>query len=189
MKTKRGSSMVEVLMGAILMMLLTLGTMSLLVSGLRYLKRTDGDVVNSGKNALGLRYISEYARAANTATISNSGSQINFTIPAISATTDTYTGEKELVYPMQSDGVTRGFKVDWSAGTLIDLRSNKVIAKNIASIDPDPKSTTYGQTYQPFSFSMVGSRKVIVIQLITRQRIAGSTRYTRMKNTVLLRNT
>ena len=80
----------------------------------------------------------------------------------MSTTTDPYTGEKEMAYPVTSDGVTRGFKVDWAAGTLTDLKSNKVIAKNIYYADPDPSSSTYGQGYQPFSFSMVGARKVII---------------------------
>lgn len=189
MRKKRGSSLVEVLTGAVLMMLITLGTMSLLASGLTFMSRTSTDLTLSGKNALGLRWISEYARGAMSATITNSGSQVNFVTPVKSTTTDSYTGEKELTYPLATDNVTRGFKVDFTAGTLTDLHMNKVIMKNIATYDLDPNSSTYGQTYQPFSFSMVGAHKVIVIQVITKSKIAGNLRYKRMKNTVLLRNT
>jgi hypothetical protein len=189
MRKRRGSSIVEVVMGAGLMMLITLGTMSLLVSGLRYATRTTSDLTMSTKNAQALRWISELSRGAMTATITNAGSQINFALPKDSAVTDAYTGEKEVAYPLASDGVNRGFKVDFAAGTLTDLRTNRILVKNIASTDPDPSSTTYNQTYAPFQFSMVGARKVIVIQLIIKERVAGTTRYARMKNTVLLRNT
>ena len=187
MTKRRGSSLVEVVTGAVLMMLITLGTMSLMVTGLRYVTRTSTDLTIGGKNAQGLRWISEYARTAMSATIS--GSQINFTLPSRATTTDTNTGEKEMIYPVVGDGVTRGFKIDFSAGTLTDLHMNKVIMKNITSTDPDPASSTYGQAYTPFSFSQVGAHKVIVIQIITKDKVAGNVRYSRMKNTVLLRNT
>jgi hypothetical protein len=189
MKKNQGSSIVEVVTGAGLMMLITLGTMSLLVSGMRYMTRTSTDLTLSGKNAQGLRWVSEYARGAMSAAITNSGKAVSFTVPALSGTTDTNTGEKELTYPVTAASGTRGFSVDFGAGTMTDLHMNKVIMKNISGTDPDPNSSTYGQAYQPFSFSMVGSRKVIIIQVITKQNIAGTTRYTRMKNTVLLRNT
>jgi hypothetical protein len=186
---KRGSTLVEVVTGAGLMMLIMLGTLTLFVTGLTATTRTTIDLTIAGKNAQGLRWVTEYARAAMSANINDTGTQIDFTVPAMSATTDTITGEKELAYPVASDGVARGFKVDFNAGTMTDLHSNKVIVRNITSIDPDPKSSNFGKTYQPFSFSMVGSRKVIVIQLITKDKVNGSVRYARMKNTVLLRNT
>lgn len=188
-RRRKGSSLVEVVTGAGVMMLITLGTMSLMVSGLRYMTRTSSDLTLARKNAQGLRWVSELTRAAMSATISSSGTQIDFTTPAMATTTDAYTGEKELSYPVAGDNVARGFKVDFAAGTLKDTRTGRILVKNIASTDPDPNSSTYNQAYQPFTFSMVGSRKVIVIQLITKERITGTTRYQRMKNTVLLRNT
>jgi hypothetical protein len=189
MKKTRGTTLVEVVTGAGLMMLITLGTMSLFVSGVTYVTRTSTDLTLAGKNAQGLRWMSEYARASMTATITTSGNEVDFSIPAQATTTDANTGEKEYKYPLVSDGVTRGFKVDFAAGTLTDLHSNKVLCKNITSTDPDPKSSTYNQAYVPFTFSIVGSHKVIVMQLITKQKINGNTRYERMKETVLLRNT
>ena len=189
MKKRSGKTLVEVVTGAGLMSLVMLGSMTMMVDGLRYAARTTTDLTIGGKNAQGLRWVSEYARGSMSATLSNNGSQVNFVMPVTATTVDSFTGEKELVYPLTSDGVTRGFKVDWTAGTMTDLHMNKVIIKNIASTDPDPKSSTFGQSYQPFSFSMVGAHKVIVIQVFTKQRIAGATRYSRMKNTVLLRNT
>lgn len=189
MKKKSGSSLVEVVCGAGLMMLITLGTMSLLVSGIRYMTRTTSDLTLAGKNALGLRYVSEYARQAMSATIVSNGNEVDFVTPVRSSVVDNFTGEKELTYPLTSDGVARGFKVDFTAGTMTDLHTGKVVVKNIASKDLDPSSSNYNQAYVPFSFSQVGAHKVIVIQVITKEKIAGATRYQRMKNTVLLRNT
>ena len=189
MRKNSGSSLIEVVTGAGLMMLITVGTMSLMVSGQRYMTRTTTDLTLAAKNALGLRNISEYARGAMSATITNNGTQVSFTTPAMATTTDSFTGEKELKYPLAGDGVTRGFKVDFTAGTLTDLHTNKVIMKNITGVDPDSHSSTYNQSYAPFSFSQVGAHKVIVIQVITKQKITGTDRYQRMKNTVLLRNT
>jgi hypothetical protein len=189
MKKSRGMSLVEVLTGAGLMMLITLGTMSLMATGLTYVTRTSTDLTLSGKNAQGLRWMSEYARMSMSASIVNSGKEVDFTIPARSTTVDSFTGEKEYIYPLTGDGVVRGFKVDFVAGTLTDLHSNKVIVKNITATDPDPHSSTYNQAYTPFAFSIVGSHKVIVMQLMTKQKINGYPRYARMKETVLLRNT
>ena len=188
MKKNRGISLVEVVMGSGLMMLVTLGSMTLMASGLKSLTKTSTDVTLSDKNALGVRWVCEYARQSMGATISNSGSQVNFSLPAMSSKADPVTGEKEFVYPLNSDGQVRGFKVDFAAGTMTDLHMNKVIVKNIAATDPDPKSSNYGKNYQPFSFTMVGPRKAIVIQLITKDKVSGIVRYTRMKNTIVLRN-
>ena len=189
MRKRKGSSLVEVLVGALLMMLITLGTMSMMVSGLTYMTRTSTDLYLAGKNAQSLRWVSEYARSAMTATITNNGNEVDFTIPQRSSTTDSYTGEKEYTYPLVSDGLVHGFKVDFAAGTLTDLHSGKVICKNITSIDPDKNSSQYNGTYTPFSFSIVGSHKVLVMQIITQQKIKGVKRYERMKETVRLRNT
>src|SRR6478609_8527408 len=109
MKKTRGSTIVEVITGAAVMMLLMLGTMSLFITGLASTARTTMDLTLSGKNAQGLRWVSEYARAAMSATITNNGNQVNFTVPASSGTTNAVTGEKELTYPETGDGVTRGF--------------------------------------------------------------------------------
>jgi hypothetical protein len=189
MKKNRGSSLTEVVAGAGLMMLITLGTLTLFAQGLTAAARTSTDLTISGKNAQGNRYVCEWARAAMSSTIDSTGNKVTFTVPALSGTADSVTGEKEYVFPATSDGVSRGFMVDFNAGTLTDLKSNRVIVKNITSTDPDPKSSNYGQSYQPFSIATIGSRKAIVIQLITKDKVNGSVRYSRMKNTVLLRNT
>lgn len=189
MRKKRATTLIEVLTGALLMMLICLGTLSLFVSGLTYMTRTSTDLYLAGKNAQGLRWISEYARSAMSATITNNGTEVDFVVPKTNTTADQYTGENEYVYPLTTDGLVHGFKIDFTAGTLTDLRNNKVICKNIVQIDPDPKSSTYNSTYTPFSFSIVGSHKVLVMQFITQQKINGVKRYERMKDTVLLRNT
>jgi len=182
-------SLIEVLTGAMVMMLLVLGTMSMFVSGLTYMTRTSTDLYIGGKNAQALRWMSEYARSSMSATITNNGTEIDFVVPKQSATADSYTGENEYTFPLTSDGLTHGFKIDFTAGTLTDLKSNKVICKNIVSIDPDKTSSQYNGTYTPFSFSIVGSHKVLVMQIITQQKINGVKRFERMKETVRLRNT
>jgi len=188
MKKRPGSTLVEVVTGAGVMMLIMLGTLSLFVTGLTYMTRTSTDLTLSGKNAQALRWISEYARTAMSVTITNGGKQVNYSLPAVNATPNAFTGGKEPIYPLVSDGVTRGFAVDFVAGTLTDLHNNKVIAKNISATDPDPGSSTFNQAYVPFTLAQVGSHRAIVIQLICSQKVNGNLRYSRMKQTVLLRN-
>lgn len=189
MKKSKGFTLIEMITGASLMMLITLGTLSLMVSGLTYMARTTTDLTLAGKNAQGLRWMSEFTRSAMSATITANGNEVDFTLPKTNTTVDANTGEKEYVYPLTGDGVARGFKVDFTAGTLTDVRTGQVLCKNITGIDPDPSSSTYKQAYVPFAFSIVGSHKVIVMQLMTKQSINGNVRYERMKETVKLRNT
>ena len=189
MRKRRGTTLIEAVTGAVVGMLVVLGMMSMFVSGLTYMYRTNTDLYLAGKDAQGLRWMSEYARTAMSATIASGGNEVDFTLPKTNAAADSYTGEKEYTYPLAGDGVTRGFKVDFTAGTLTDLHTGIILAKNITSTDPDPKSSTYNQAYTPFSFSIVGSHKVIVMQIISKQKIDGNLRYERMKETVMLRNT
>lgn len=188
MRKCRGSSLVEVMTGAGFMMLLTLGTMTMLVAGMQSFSRTSTDVTITQKNAQGVRKMAELMRGAMNATIDTDGTRVLFTMPAMSANTDPITGERELTFPTVSDGVVRGFQVNRAAGTLRDLRTNTVLVRNIATLDLEPTSSQYGQAYTPFVLSSVGSKRVVVMQLVTRERVAGTTRFQRMKNTVLLRN-
>lgn len=189
MKKAKGFTLVELVTGAGLMMFITLGTLSLMVTGLTYMARSTADITNAGKNAQGLRWMSEFARTAMSATLANGGNEVDFVLPKVATTTDPNTGEKEYAFPLTGDGVARGFKVDFVAGTLTDVRTGQILCKNITGIDPDPTSTTYHQAYVPFTFSIVGAHKVIVMQLMTQQKINGNIRYERMKETVKLRNT
>ena len=189
MRKRRGMSIIELITGASVMMLVTLGAAGLLVHGLRSFRQTTSDVTITYDNAQGLRRISEMIRESMSAGISETGTRIVFVRPAMSGVVDPITGEQELSFPVVSDGVARGYKVNFTNGTLFDTRTNTVHVRNIATRDPDPQSSTYGQTYQPFVFSSVGSRRVVLINLITAEQVNGRVRYQRMKNTVLLRNT
>jgi hypothetical protein len=185
---KRGSSLVEVMTGAGLMMLVTLGAVGLLVGGLQSFSRTSSDLTMTYDNSQGLRRIGENLREGINVTISESGSKIVFNKPAFSGSVDSITGEKEYIYPFTSDGVTRGYQVNFTNGTVTDLQSGKVIVSNIASKDPDKNSSSYNQSYTPFTLTTVGSRKAIVMNLICSEKVGGSTRYQRMKVTYVMRN-
>lgn len=187
-RTNRGSSLVEVLTGAGLMMLVTLGAVGLLVGGLQSFSRTSSDLTMTYDNSQGLRRVGENLREAINVTISESGSKIVFNRPAFASTADAITGEKEYIYPFTSDGVTRGYQVNFANGTVTDLQTSKVIVSNVASKDPDKNSTSYNQAYTPFTLTTVGTRKAIVMNLICAEKVGGSTRYQRMKVTYVLRN-
>jgi hypothetical protein len=180
--------MVEVVTGAVIMMLLTLGTMTLLVSGARSYERTSTDINIAEDNAQGMRRVADKLRSAMSATVTESGTRVTFSWPNRSNTNDPVTGEREITYPMAADGVARGFKVDFAAGTLTDTQTGTVLVRDIRSTDPDPQSTTYNQAYQPFTLTSVGARRGVVINLITAERVNGQLRYQRMKTTIMLRN-
>lgn len=170
------------------MMLVTLGAVGLLVGGLQSFSRTSSDLTMTYDNSQGLRRVGENLREAINVTISESGSKIVFNRPALSSTADAITGEKEYIYPFTSDGVSRGYQVNFANGTVTDLQSGKVIVSNVASKDPDKNSTSYNQAYTPFTLTTVGTRKAIVMNLICAEKVGGSTRYQRMKVTYVLRN-
>lgn len=185
---RRGSSLVEVLTGAGLMMLVTLGAVGMLVGGLQSFSRTSSDLTQTYDNSQGLRRMGENLREGINVAITNGGSTVTFNKPALTASADSDTGEKEYQYPFASDGIARGYSVNFANGTVTDLQTNKVIVSNVASKDPDKDSATYNQAYVPFTLTTVGNRKAVVMNIITSEKVAGTTRYQRMKVTYVLRN-
>lgn len=163
-----------------------LGIIGLFVSGLGSFDQTRKSVEVSSDNAQGLRYISEKLREAVTINITNEGRTITYTLPRMTSTPDANTGETEIQFPVASDGVERSFTV--SSGVLTDTDANRVLVRNIASVDPDPESSQYNQAYAPFQLTTIGSYRAVTINLITKQQAAQKEVYARMKTTVLVRN-
>ena len=174
--------------GISVMMLVVLGSLSLLVAGIQCFDRTVSRTGLSSTNAQGIRRVSEAIRGAMTVSVSADGTQVTYTMPAISPTVDAITGEKELVDPLTSDGVNRSFRVDFTAGTLIDGTTGRVLVKNITRTDPDSKSSQYNQQYNPFQLTTIGSLRAVSINLITLERTQSGTRFVRLKNTASVRN-
>jgi prepilin-type N-terminal cleavage/methylation domain-containing protein len=185
---RRGFTLVEMLTGMALMALLVLGSMTLFASSLRSLQRTDNDVTMTDQNARALRKVSETIRQSMSVTVTNSGKTVSFVLPAYSAAADPVTGEKEVIVPTVSDGVARGYSIDFGAKTLRDLQSGKVLVRNISAVDTDPTSTLYNQAYEPFQLTKIGTYNALTINLITSDSTSGQKRTTRMKTTIILRN-
>lgn len=177
--------------GAVLFSLVFLGYGALLISGLKSFTRTANDVTVTNPNAQAMRRVADALRPGVNVTILNSGTKITFNNAALSSIVDPVTGEKEVATPIVSDGVARGYNVDFTAGTLTDLATNRVLVKNIIGTDPLPGSSQYNQAYAPFSFSTVGGYKAVTINLITQVGSGGTSkgtvRYQRLKNAVMLR--
>jgi Tfp pilus assembly protein PilW len=185
---RRGFTLVELLAGVGVMSLVILGSLSLLISGLQSFRRTDADVRITQQNSQALRKISETLREAMSVTITNNGKTIMYSLPAKTAAVDAVTGERELVVPIQSDGVARGYAVDTVAGVVRELPSNRVIVRNVAPTDPEAGSAQFGQAYTPFQLTSIGSYRAVSINLITRDTVSSQTRWMRMKTTALVRN-
>jgi prepilin-type N-terminal cleavage/methylation domain-containing protein len=185
---RRGFTLVELLSGISVMALVVLGSMTLLVNGLRSFNRTSVDVRITQQNAQAQRRISETIRQAMSVSISNGGATVNYTLPATSLIVDPVTGEKEHVQPLVSDGVARSFVVDWAAGTLKEMPSGRVLVRNITNKDPEAGSAQYNQAYVPFQLTTIGSYRAVTINLITRDTVSTQARWMRMKTTALVRN-
>ena len=185
---RRGFTLVELLSGISVMALVILGSLTLLVNGLRSFNRTSVDVRLTQQNAQAERRICETIRQATSVTISSSGATLSYTLPAFSGAVDPVTGEKELQQPCVSDGVARSFVVDWAAGTLKDMPSGRILARNITNKDPEVGSSQYHQAYVPFQLTTIGAYRAITINLITRDTVSSQPRWIRMKTTALVRN-
>jgi prepilin-type N-terminal cleavage/methylation domain-containing protein len=185
---RRGFTLIELLVGMSLMAMLVLGSMTLFVGSMRSLQRTTNDVTMTDNSARSIRKIAETVREAVSATITNDGRTLSFNLPAMTAGVDPVTGEKEVAMPPASDGVARGYTIDFGAGTLKDTRTGKIIERNISPIDTDTHSSQYGQAYTPFQITTVGTTKALTICLITRDSTSGQQRTMRMKTSAILRN-
>lgn len=184
----RGVTLIE-LLAAMSMLLLTLsGTVALVIGGLKSFQRTSSDVDQSETNARTMRRVTETLRQAVVVTVSQDGTLVQYQLPVRSQTPDAVTGERELLDPIQADGVQRSFAVVGSE--LIDGVSGRALIRDIVATDPDPHSSGYGQVYRPFELGTVGSTRAITITTMTRKSLSGGNPiFWRLKNTVMLRNT
>ncbi|MBS1707494.1 MAG: hypothetical protein JSS65_02100 [Armatimonadetes bacterium] len=187
MKKRAGLTFVELLAASTILGMMLIGTMSLYLACLKQFSKTSTGIDLASQNALGTRKVLDTLRSCMTATISADGKTLTYQMPALSSTADSVTGEKEYTYPLTaSNAVSQTFVV--SNGKLVDSASGKTLVQNIYATDPDPSSSQYGQTVAPFTFTTIGSRKGVCVNLITRKVVNGVETYVRMKNTVILRN-
>jgi len=187
MKKRRGFSLAE-LMASMVAMVMALGaTFALQINASRSMTRVQTDMNVQNKSSLAMRRITDTLRQAMTVTLSTDGKTMTYTLPKLTTATDLVTGEKELVYPLVSDGVTRSFVV--SGTNLVSYPGGRILVRNISAIDPQTGSTQYNKPYNPFQSTTIGSRRAITITLICSEVANGKVRYARMKSTVLIQNT
>ena len=183
---KRGFTLVELLVGMTIMGLLITGAMTVFAASMKnfYLTRTDIDLTT--ENALGMQRVANTLRGAYSMQILNNGTQVTYSMPKEAPFIDPITLEQELLDPLESDGVLRSFSI--VNGELIDDTEGRVLIENIILIDPHPDSSQYNQVYAPFQLTTNGSRRALTINFITSANVLDSVRYTRMKTTVIIRN-
>ena len=184
---KKAFTLVELLTGMSILSMVLLGTMTLLVTGLKSFRKTTTDVDITNSNANSVRKISETLRQAINVTISNSAKTVSINLPRLGGV-DPVTGEKELVEPIQSDGINRSYIVDFTAGTLKEMPSGRILIKNISPTDPEKGSAQHNLAYTPFQLTSIGSYRAVTVNLITSQKLVEMNRYTRMKTTAVVRN-
>ena len=183
---RKGFTLVELTVGMVIMGALILGTLTVFSESVKGFHRTKTDIELSTENSQSLQRVADTLRSAYSMQIQNSGQKVVYTLPLLSNVVDVDTGEREVVEPIQSDGLQRSFSV--SNGKLMDDYSGRTLAENVVLVDPDPQSTQYNQQYPPFQLTTIGSRRALTITLITKSQVLGAPRYVRMKTTVIIRN-
>ncbi len=184
----RGMTLVELMTSLSVITVIILGSFSLLYAGMRTFDKTVTKTVLNSTDAQSVRRVAESIRGAMSLSINGDGTVITYVLPKKSTTNDVLTGEKELSEPLRSDGVTRSYTVNFSAGTLTDNTSGRVILKNISRTDPDVHSSQYGLQYPPFQLTTIGSVHAVSVNLITKEVTRSGTHYVRLKNTAIVRN-
>jgi len=184
---KQGFTLVELLAGMGVFFAVMMGSVTLMLTGLKSFNKTSVDVDITNQNSNSMRRISETLRQATNIAILDSGKTITFYLPKLGAV-DAVTGEKELIEPLVSDGILRRYTVDFTTRTLKEYPSGRTLIRNLANIDPQAGSSQYNQAYTPFQLTSIGSYRAVSINLITRQKIVSNDRYTRMKTTCVVRN-
>jgi len=185
---RRGMTLIELVTGMGLMALLVLGSMTLHAGTMRSLQTTTSDVTMTDQTSRALRKVAENIRQAVSVTTGTGGTSITYNLPAISSFVDPVTGEKEVSMPPASDGINRGYTVNFSAGTVSDSQTGQVLVRDVCSYDPDPNSTLYNKAYVPFQLVTIGTYKGVTINIITRDAKGLNPRTVRMKTTTILRN-
>lgn len=186
MKRRRGITLGELTASIVALGLALAAALSLQINGARSLNRIQSDISVSTPSAQAMRRVSETLRSAMSITLSSDGKTITYVLPKLTTTADTITGERELVFPLTSDGVTRSYTV--SGGNLVSNPGGRILIRNISSTDPQSGSTQYNQVYNPFQSTTIGSRRAITITFICKEVANGKTRFARMKSTVLIQN-
>lgn len=185
MKTK-GFSIVELTIALTIMSFTTFATFALFLTGLRTCEAAETDVNLSQPSSQALRRISEALRQATNVTIADSGMTVHYTMPKMTTGANPTTAEKEVVYPVVNETVTRTFAV--TGGQLVDRTMGRTLVENVITYDPLPSSSQYNKTYAPFQLTTIGSRRAISINIITSTVINGKRRYARLKTTVMVQN-
>jgi prepilin-type N-terminal cleavage/methylation domain-containing protein len=185
---RRGFTTVELVVAMTVLAMVVMGTSAMMITGLRSFDRTTNSVTITQQNAQNIRRISESLRGATNVRISSDGTTIRYNYPLLTPVTDPITGEREMVDPLTSDGIERGFQVDFSQGVLRELETGRILVRNLISRDPEERSSQFNQVYQPFQPTTVGSLRGITINLITQLGADEHRRTARMKTTVLVRN-
>lgn len=184
---KRGVTLIELLVGMSLMAFVMLGVCSMFITGMLNTEKRQKDATLSEDAVQGVRYLTERLRNAMAITIGTGGRSITYTLPRRSSSDDAITGEKELLYPIVSDGVSRSFSIN-TRKQLIDSDGSRVLVRDVATVDPETTSSQYNLSYPVFQLTTVGSRRAVTITLIAKADVNGDPRFVRMKTTVLLRN-
>lgn len=182
---RRGLTLIELTVSLSMMVMALMGFQMLFAAGIRSTFRTNASTVVNQENAQGIRRVVSNLNEAMSATITEGGKKITYTIPKKSTLPDLVTGEQEFVIPVEPDGVTRYFQV--VNGKLVD-HSGRVIVRDIVLTDLEPTSSQYNQPYAPFQFTTIGGTRAISINFVTAQNVGTGRRYAKMKSTVLLRN-
>ena len=183
---KRGMSLAELCVGMSLFLLLLMGTLSLMISGMNSYGKTSMDVNLDQPPAQMMRRISETLRPAMDATIDSANNRLYFTLPKLSYSVSSITGEKEYIYPLVADSTNYYYEV--KNGKLTEYPSKRVLLWNLILKDPEPKSTQYNKPVAAFQSTTIGAKKCVTLNFITQDQFKGVTRYSRLKTTIVLQN-
>lgn len=183
---RRGMTLVEMVVGLTVMCSVLMACFGMYGWTLQMYRNTSADIEMSNEDALTLRRISETLRSAMSITINETGTKVTYILPKKSTSADSDTGEKEYLYPLVADGVTRSYTV--SNGQLTDDLTGKVLVDHVILIDPEPTSSQYNKAYAPFQLTTVGSRRALSLNVICQEKLTSKARYVRFKTTVILRN-
>ena len=183
---RKGFTLVELLVATGVMGLLITGVMTVFASSMHSFYRTETDIDLANQGSLGMQRVADSLRGAYGMEVMDSGNKVTYTMPLISNVVDPITGEREIFDPLQGDGVVRSFSV--REGKLYDDFENRVLMDDIVLIDPRSDSSQFEKTYAPFQLTTIGSRRALTITFITAEQVLGEPRYSRMKTTVIIRN-
>lgn len=176
----------EVMIAVVVLGMVLVALFEGFANSLRFSSQVDANSEMNHRLGNSVRLISARLRDAMSISITDGGTRLEYQLPVMSEFVDETTGEREFVEPIRPDGTIRAFWVE--GGQLIDGDTGQAIAGDIVTLDPDPDSSQYRQSYAPFSLTTIGSRRAITINLIGQRRLPGAAPYLRVKTTVLVRN-